>query len=131
MSQEHVDFLIEQLGVNNGLTLQQMKDMLEDQFQLAVTITTVYRALSGVCYSLKKLHRDSEYRNTPTNKEKRKNIAVNLLNYMFAEKKVCYPDETNFNLWYSRSQGRIRSGTRAIQQNVASKGRNIHDMHFK
>ncbi|ETN10704.1 hypothetical protein PPTG_09800 [Phytophthora nicotianae INRA-310] len=43
-----------------------------------------------------------------------------------ADKKIVYLDETNFNLWISRSQGWSVQGTRAVDLNTYSKGSNIH-----
>ncbi|ETO66080.1 hypothetical protein F444_16667, partial [Phytophthora nicotianae P1976] len=121
-----VAFLEESLEENCYLTLEQMKEMLLDRFNINVAAETVRANLDALCYTVKKVHRDNNYRNTPTNKFKRQQFAVKLLQYMAADKKILYLDETNFNLWISRSNGWSVQGTRAVDLNTCSKGSNIH-----
>ncbi|OWZ04579.1 hypothetical protein PHMEG_00023495 [Phytophthora megakarya] len=44
--------------------------------------------------------------------------------FVAAEKKILYLDETNFNIWISRNYG--CSKQRAVDMNASSKGQNIH-----
>jgi transposase len=82
--------------------------------------------LDGRCFTVKKTDRDNDYRNIPENKLKRQQFAIKLLEYVAAEKKILYLDETNFNIWVSRSYGWSKAGTRAVDLNTTSKERNIH-----
>lgn len=45
---------------------------------------------------------------------------------MAADKKILYLDETNFNMWVSRTNGWSVQDTRAVDVNTTSKGSNIH-----
>ncbi|KAG3255047.1 hypothetical protein PI124_g407 [Phytophthora idaei] len=103
---EHVKVLKESLSKNCHLTLHEMRDLLRDNFGLRVTAETVRANLEGECYTLKKIHRDNDYRNAPTNKLKRQAFAIAMLQLVAADKKILYLDETNFNLWISRSYSR-------------------------
>ncbi|KAG2788275.1 hypothetical protein PC129_g17883 [Phytophthora cactorum] len=121
---EHVKFLKESLSKNCHLTLHEIRDLLRDNFGLRVTAETVRANLEGECYTLKKIHRDNDYRNAPTNKLKRQAFAM--LQCVAADKKILYLDETNFNLWISRSYRWSLAGERAVDLNATGKGRNIH-----
>ncbi|POM68757.1 hypothetical protein PHPALM_15037 [Phytophthora palmivora] len=123
---EHVDCIVDMISANYHLTLRQMKDLLFDEYNLCVSPTTIRAALDGVCFTLKQVHRDSQYRNTAINKEKRRDFAIKLLQYVAEAKNIFYVDEANFNLWCSRNFGWSKAGTRTVEMNASSKARNIH-----
>ncbi|KAG3173353.1 hypothetical protein PC128_g18299 [Phytophthora cactorum] len=102
---EHVEFLKESLSENCHLILHEMRDLLRDNFGLRVIAETVRANLQGECYTLKKIHRDNDYRNAPTNKLKRQTFAIAML---------------------YRSYGWSLAGERAVDLNPTGKGRNIH-----
>ncbi|KAE9062543.1 hypothetical protein PF010_g29358 [Phytophthora fragariae] len=81
-----------------------MQDRLLEEFGIRVGVQTVRANLDGRCFTLKKTHRDNNYRNTPENKLKRQEFAIKLL----------------------QSYGWSKAGTRAVDFNTSSKGRNIH-----
>jgi hypothetical protein len=122
----HLEFLEERLGENCFLTLREMQDLLLVRFGVEVTGETVRANLDAHCFTVKKIHRDNNYRNTPENKLKRQQFAINLLQFVAEDKKILYLDETNFNLWVSRNFGWSAKGKRAVDLNTSSKGRNIH-----
>ena len=64
--------------------------------------------------------------NSTANKEKRAEYCSSLLSYIGAGKYVIYIDETNFNLFLRRSEGRSRRGTRCSVKAPTSKGKNVH-----
>ncbi|TYZ67953.1 hypothetical protein PybrP1_005499, partial [[Pythium] brassicae (nom. inval.)] len=72
ITEEHVEHLTQALSLNSNLTLREMAALLYDRFGVRVSVETVRRALVGACYTLKKTHKDNDYRNTPPNKEKRR-----------------------------------------------------------
>ncbi|KAE8879410.1 hypothetical protein PF003_g36477 [Phytophthora fragariae] len=126
IEEHHLEYSEECLSENCHLTLREMQDRLLEEFGIRVGVQTVRANLDGRCFTLKKTHRDNNYRNTPENKLKRQEFAIKLLQYVAAEKKILYLDETNFNIWVSRSYGWSKAGTRAVDFNTSSKGRNIH-----
>lgn len=123
---EHIEMLCEELSTNCNLTLQEMVKMIEQRFNVVVHRETVRRALDACSYTLKRTHRDVDYRNTPANKQKRHDYVTQFYAALENQKKVFYMDETNFNLWCSRGSGWSARGQRAVQTNVASKGKNVH-----
>ncbi|XP_064483063.1 uncharacterized protein LOC135395906 [Ornithodoros turicata] len=111
---------------NASLTLVQIRDIVTQQCP-GVTISTssVNRLLDGHGYTIKLLSCQPVDRNRPDVKEHRKQYATwlqregpQLLRY--------YVDETNFNIWCSRSYGRSQRGTKAVRRRVGSKGANIN-----
>lgn len=123
---EHIEYPVGELAANCELTLAQVKTKLAERFQMTVLVETARHALDAVDCTVKKLHLDTEYRNTTTNKLKRRQFAIELLGNMPEQKKIGYLDETNCNLSCSRSCIWSCAGTRAVQKNVASKGKNIY-----
>lgn len=73
---EHLDFLEDRLSENCYLTLGQMKEMLLDHFDVKISAETVRANLD---VTVKKVHRDNNYRNTVENKAKRQQFAITLL----------------------------------------------------
>lgn len=63
-----VAFLEESLEENGYLTLEKMKEMLLDRFNINVTAETARANVDALCYIVKKVDRDNNYWNTPTNK---------------------------------------------------------------
>ncbi|KAE9164647.1 hypothetical protein PF005_g29938 [Phytophthora fragariae] len=104
IEEHHLEYLEECLSENCHLTLREMQDRLLEEFGIRVGMQTVRANLDGRCFTLKKTHRDNNYRNTPENKLKRQEFVIKLL----------------------QSYGWSKAGTRAVDFNTSSKGRNIH-----
>ncbi|KAG3114664.1 hypothetical protein PI125_g6212 [Phytophthora idaei] len=122
----HVDYLRGELSKTPELTLVQMAELVEQKFDVTVSRETVRRALDARSFTVKKLHRDVVNRNNPINKQKRSDYVIKFYAALANNKRVFYLDETNFNLWCSRGRGWSARGRRAVQNGVASKGKNIH-----
>ncbi|KAG3111740.1 hypothetical protein PI124_g10592 [Phytophthora idaei] len=122
----HVDCLLDRIDENCYLALDEMVDALEARFEVKVSLQTIKHYIDGRMDTIKKTHCDSNYRNLPENKILRRDYIVDLLAYKSEGKKTFYVDETNFDLWYSRSRDRSLKGKRAVDKNTASKGSNIH-----
>lgn len=122
----HIEFMCAALDDNNKLTLQNLADKLRDEFAVSVSVSTVARELDGACYTLKKTHVEPQYMNTDENKRKRAEFLADLLEYKSHGYTVFYVDETNFNMWITRTQGRSKKGERCVDIKVASGGRNMH-----
>ncbi|KAE9027787.1 hypothetical protein PF011_g1888 [Phytophthora fragariae] len=63
--------------------------------------------------------------NTVQNKIKRKDFLVRLQQLQAAGISIVYMDETNFNLWSSRTRGRSIRGRRAVKKVLAGGGQNL------
>ncbi|KAG2778094.1 hypothetical protein PC129_g17754 [Phytophthora cactorum] len=122
----HVDYLLDELAKTPELTLVQMVELVEQKFDVTVNRETVRRALDARSFTVKKLHRDVVNRNNPINKQKRSDYVIKFYAALANNKRVFYLDKTNFNLWCLRGRGWGVRGRRAVQNGVASKGKNIH-----
>ncbi|RHY29001.1 hypothetical protein DYB32_005539 [Aphanomyces invadans] len=122
----HVEYLTELLGDNPKFTLKMMAESLQIRFGLVVCQQTVKNNLEGACFTLKQTHVKPEYMNKPENKEKRRNFLIQLQEYVsLGGKTAYYMDETNFNLWTSRSMGWSKKGERAVQTTKSGGRQNI------
>lgn len=63
--------------------------------------------------------------NNEINKQKRKRFGDALVEHERAGHFLVFMDETNFNIFYKRSQGRARKGERAVVMLPPSKGANL------
>ncbi|GMF43774.1 unnamed protein product [Phytophthora fragariaefolia] len=126
LTASHINYLLDELSKTPELTLLQMAELVEQKYGVAVNRETVRRALAACSFTLNKLHRDVVNRNSHINKQKRHDYVVKLYAALVNGKKVFYLDETNFNLWCSRSRGWSARGKRSVQAGVASKGKKIY-----
>ena len=124
--EEHVERMIAFVEADPTVTLKAIRDRLEAEDGLSITTTTVHKYLEGKMYSIKKILAEPSSMNSVENKEKRAQYCSSLLSHIGAGKYVIYIDETNFNLFLRRSEGRSRRGTRCSVKAPTSKGKNIH-----
>ena len=108
------------------LTLSQMRDAVLSKFSMDVSTTSISRILQGALITVKQLRFVPNTANNETNKQRRKIFVEKLLDLRSNECPIVYLDETNFNLFISRSVGRSAAGTRANKVRPTSKGKNIH-----
>ncbi|GMF47719.1 unnamed protein product [Phytophthora fragariaefolia] len=102
------------------LTLRQLADALEHELDVVVFPQTVKNHVDGACFTLKQMHKEPQYMNTMVNKQKRSDYLAQLQQYQAMGKVIRYMDETNFNLWSSRTRGRSLRGRRAVKKVFAS-----------
>ncbi|KAG2791138.1 hypothetical protein PC129_g17025 [Phytophthora cactorum] len=77
-------------------------------------------------YTTKTLRIEKAAMNNADNKALRREFADALEAHFKRCDMVVFHDETNFNLYMSRTQGWDREGERAVVQLPASKGKNLH-----
>ncbi|KAE9352670.1 hypothetical protein PF008_g5360 [Phytophthora fragariae] len=121
-----VEFLLEQIRYDPDLTLRQLADRLENETGVRVAPQTIKNHVDAACFTMKQLHKEPQYMNTSINKEKRRDYLVILQEYQAAGKVILYIDETNFNLWSTRTRGRSLKGKRAVKKVFAGGGQNMH-----
>ncbi|KAG2983596.1 hypothetical protein PC129_g7883 [Phytophthora cactorum] len=92
------------LGNNFAYTLEAMKDMIRFDFGVDIKPMTC---------------------NNEVNKEKRKQFAKDLRRHMSAGDFIIYYEETNFNVYCKRTQGRAKKGKRATVVLPPSKSANL------
>ena len=107
-------------------TLQDLKARLLSDMGVDVSTSTIGRSLHGMLYSLKSLRIEKESMNNSVNKEKRRQYAIRIQRHMDAGDMVVYHDESNYNIYLTRTKGWARVGERAVVRLPSSKGRNLH-----
>ena len=112
ITNEHRDFMEKCVEENSRITLKQMKDKLLQTHQIDVSTECVRKNLNGMLFTLKNIHREPENANNAINKNKRCRYVEELLTYQSENKPIIYMDETNFNLFISRTKGRSKKGSR-------------------
>ncbi|KAG3025123.1 hypothetical protein PC120_g6685 [Phytophthora cactorum] len=120
------DETAEDLGVNNNTARAWLADALEHDRGVYVVPQTVKHHVDGAYFTLKQMHKEPQYMNTMTNKQKRRAYLHQLQQYQAMGKVILYMDETNFNLWSSRTRGRSLRGRRAVKKVFAGGGQNMH-----
>lgn len=124
---DHHRIIIEQyVEENSRITLKQLTEKLLQDHQIVVSKECVRKHLDGLMFTLKDVRREPERANSVENKTKRAEYTRHLLNYQGDNMPVVYMDETNFNLFISRTKGRSKKGKRCTHIAAGSKGCNIH-----
>lgn len=126
LSDEHIDKLLEWLGENCQLGLQQMVDRLDSECNVHVCKTTVGNALEGRHFTVKKVYGQPHTMNSEENKLRRKAYIEQLSSYIQAGKYISFIDESNVNLYCRRQFGRSKRGLKANIAIPNSKGPNVH-----
>ncbi|CAI2737197.1 unnamed protein product, partial [Dicrocoelium dendriticum] len=122
----HVDSLVEWVSAEPTITLAKLRLRLKAEFDVEVCTSTVARYLDGRLITMKKLHTIPESLNTQVNKQRRKLFVLQLLHFQAEGREPMWIDETNFNLFCSRTRGRSPRGSRAQCTVANSRGQNVH-----
>ncbi|KAJ0392540.1 hypothetical protein ATCC90586_010568 [Pythium insidiosum] len=120
-----VALLEEYINENCTYTLVRMLLMLSFDTGVIISTQTISRHLLNKLYAVKQARIEPNACNSVENKEKRRHFAAVLLEHQAAGDYIVYYDETNFNLYRKRMQGRAKQGERAIVKLPASKGPNL------
>ena len=123
---EHRHFMEECVEENARITLKELKDKLMQIHQVDVSTECVRRHLNEMLFTLKDIRREPENANNETNKKKRFRYVEQLLAYQSQNKPIVYMDETNFNLFISRTKGRSKQGSRCRYIAAGCRGANVH-----
>ncbi|KAK1928350.1 hypothetical protein P3T76_009052 [Phytophthora citrophthora] len=126
MTVEVVSKLEEYLDEQADMKLVDMKDRLLSDMDVNVSVTSIHRALHGMLYTIKALRIEKSTMNSSENKAKRMAFAKALNLHVTEGNMIIYHDETNFNVYLTRTQGWAKKGERAVIQMPPSKGKNLH-----
>lgn len=126
INEAEIDEMVSWVENDSSVTLSAIKLRLSAEYNKTVSTTTIAKYLDCRLLTLKKLHSISETMNSASNKKLRRNYVLKLLQLEAEDRALVWIDETNFNLFCSRSMGRSVKGTRARAVMVSSKGRNLH-----
>jgi hypothetical protein len=114
--------LEEYLNQDCRMTVTGMCDRLRSDIGVTVRTSSVHRELQGMLYSTKKLWIENATMNMTANKDKRKTFATKLNEHIARGDMIVYHDETNFNLYLSRTEGWSRISERGVVQLPQSQG---------
>ncbi|KAH7950718.1 hypothetical protein HPB52_000070 [Rhipicephalus sanguineus] len=121
-----VDALQQIVQENPSFTLEQIKRALKEEMpNIEVSTSTIDRLLDGHGYSVKLLTQRPVDRNRADVKQLRRRYAQWLQSEGTTQQRY-YIDETNFNVWCSRSFGRAKRGAPACRLSTSAKGANIN-----
>ncbi|OWY98224.1 hypothetical protein PHMEG_00031059 [Phytophthora megakarya] len=121
--------LIEYVKEDCLMTLAQLQRMLEFDFKVRLSTSLISAKLCGQLYTMKQVcatvRVEPSTCNNAVNIEKRRVFAEALLKHERKGDFIVYYDETNFNLYCRRTQGRAEQGERAIVKLPPSKSKNL------
>lgn len=126
LSNEIVENMISWVEEDCCITLKQLQSKLIREHNINISTSSVANYLENQLFRLKSVHHISVTMNSTENKQRRSDYVTSLNNCIQQGKQIIWIDETNFNLFCRRNQGRARIGDRAIQILPASKGPNVH-----
>ena len=111
---------------NASITLEELRVKVHDQFGVTVCKNTIKNWLDGQLFSLKSVRPTVQSMNDPRHKARRAEYVEQLFEHRAEGRTIIWIDETNFNLYCRRREGRSRIGTRASVLTPSSKGSNLH-----
>ena len=126
ISDEHKAFLEQRINENPSVTLKELQTKLQLEIGLTVCLTTVGNAVKGMMYSYKKTHHEPSTVNSLQNREKHRDFLRTLTAVIGNGKRIVWQDETNFNVWCTRSTGWSQVDRRTVAARCTSKGQNLH-----
>lgn len=125
-TEEIIEFLTDKIEKEPSVTLQQLADMLRNRFHFTVSLSTMKNWLDGELFSLKMVRPLTQNVNRPENKLKRAEYLESFFQNRSSGRTMIWIDETNFNLFCRRNEGRSKIGSRASVVLPSCKGANLH-----
>ena len=125
-TEEAVELLVKCVEDDPAITLAQLQIKLTTEIDLNVSLNTIKNWLDCKLFSLKDLRPCIQNINREENKKKRSAYIEKLFRARSEGRTIVWIDETNFNLYCRRREGRSRIGSRASIVLPASKGANLH-----
>lgn len=108
------------------LTLKNICNRLNAEFQVLVCHNTIKNWLDGKLFSVKSIRPHVGNMNSEENRRKRREYVELLLQSRANGRTIIWIDETNFNLYCRRKEGRSKIGHRAKIIIPTCKGSNLH-----
>lgn len=118
------EFLNNCIDENCLVTLQELKEKIQMQFNIQLCLATIGKTLDGMLYTVKMVSDVPAQRNSADNKRIRMEYAQWYLQEGQNRTSV-FIDETGFNVWTRRNYGRAIRGQRAFRTKAAQRGRNL------
>ncbi|KAF7685702.1 hypothetical protein CDIK_3548 [Cucumispora dikerogammari] len=127
LEQSHKDALQSWIDENCSITLQELKNRLERQFSIVVSVATVSRTVSDFEYTYKAVTRFPKRRNDEQGLNNRGSYARQFMNFLatYDQEKLLFIDEVRFNVSMRARFGRFFRDTRSVHQVRNIRFRNI------
>ena len=107
LSTEHTEFILNIIDEDCSVTLNQLKKMIKDQFDLNVSIPLISKVIGDFSYSFKRVGLVPERRNCPEVLDQRKKYVSTVCQIIaMGKKEIFYLDETGFNICMRSIYGR-------------------------
>lgn len=126
ITEDHRAVMTRYIEENPRMTLKELKRKFEEDHHVSVSTECLRQHLDGLMFTLKDIRREPERTNSEETKTKRCEYVRQLLDYQSQNIPIIYMDETNFNLFISRRQGRSKKGTRCRYISAGTRGNNVH-----
>ena len=126
LNETEMDELIDWISLEPTVTLNVLRMLVYAEFGKNVSTTTIGRYLDCRCVTMKKIRTIPVGMNNEDATECRKIFFSKLLEYHQQSMNICWIDETNFNLFCTRTMGRSIKGARACVLVTNCRGRNLH-----
>lgn len=123
-AKEHVEMLIEE---NCSITLQNIKNSLNENFSINCSTSTIHNNLANFLYSFKKVSVQPEGRNTENLIGLRREYAIRWLDIVASQdgNNVLFLDEVGFSISLRSRYGRSLKGKAAIQRVRSIRSKNF------
>lgn len=126
LTEDQIGEIVTEVERKPSSTLKQLSEKVKTEYDVDVSVQTVYNYLHGRLITLKKAHVEVTTMNSVENKERRKSYVEKISQFMQQNKVIIWMDETNINLFCKRTQARARKGERAVKILPSCRGPNIH-----
>ena len=123
---EHREHMVQLIEANPRITLGEIAASISEIYSVSVSNPTIATHLDAMTYTLKTVRFEREKANCLENKIKRKAFVKNLLEVQAQNVPIVFMDETNLNIYISRTEGRSVRGSRCTTVAGGSKGANVH-----
>ncbi|KAF4651832.1 hypothetical protein FOZ61_010120, partial [Perkinsus olseni] len=106
ITEEHKNFIVDYLSRHSTTTVRQLTQALKDAHEgLEISADAVRKSMHGLTYTVKQVHFEPETANNEVNLGKRALYVQQLLQAQGNNRFIVYEDESNYNVWVSRSVG--------------------------
>lgn len=127
MTEEHKNFIENEVDKNCSITLKSLRNLLKDRFGVEFAISTIHNNLKRLDYSFKLLCPVPQKRNDPDTLASRKDYARNFLKIEedYPDTNIFFLDEVGFSLSMRPRQGRSIIGEPASLVVKAIRSKNV------
>jgi transposase len=127
LSSQHEDAIRAYISDNCSITLEFIRERLIKKFGLHMSVSTIFRAIQGFSFSLKRTSRIPARRNEEDLVERRRLYAIEFFTLLSQKdgENIFFLDEVGFCISMKSTRGRTPKGERAVQLVPTLRSRNI------